>query len=283
MFAARVQSGRQSSARAPSKFFLKMNERTEKLISNLLKAGSIVAGLLLWHVLAVYVVNDPTFLVSPVVVVNTAYEMLFVTGELYPHLFASSWIFFYGFGLAILAGVPLGFVMALSPTVHDYVNPWMTTLYTTPRIAFAPVLLLWFGIGGGSKIAIVFLGCVFPILINSYYGMRVVNREYVELARSFRLRPWALFVKILLPASIPFILAGIRLAIELGLTGVAIAEWFGATEGLGYLIFFAGQTLNVPTLFVGVAAFALLGILGFDLVRRFENYVTPWKKQAQGG
>jgi NitT/TauT family transport system permease protein len=260
-----------------------MNERTEKLISNLLKAGSIVAGLLLWHVLAVYVVNDPTFLVSPVVVVNTAYEMLFVTGELYPHLFASSWIFFYGFGLAILAGVPLGFVMALSPTVHDYVNPWMTTLYTTPRIAFAPILLLWFGIGGGAKVAIVFLGCLFPILINSYYGMRVVNREYVELARSFRLSSWALFVKILLPASLPFILAGIRLSIGRGLTGVAIAEWFGATEGLGYLVFFAGQTLNVPTLFVGVAAFAVLGILGFEIIRRVEAVATPWKKESQGG
>jgi NitT/TauT family transport system permease protein len=260
-----------------------MNERTGMPPTGLLKIASVAAGLLLWHVLAVYVINDTTLLVSPMVVVRTAYDMLFVTGELYPHLFASSWIFFYGFILAIVAGVPLGFVMALSPVVRDYVNPWMATLYTTPRIAFAPVLLLWFGIGGGSKIAIVFLGCVFPILINSYYGMRVVNREYVELARSFRLRPWARFVKILLPASIPFILAGIRLAIGRGLTGVAIAEWFGATEGLGYLVFFAGQTLNVPTLFVGVAAFALLGILGFELVRRFENYVTPWKKQAQGG
>ncbi len=260
-----------------------MNERTGMPPTGLLKIASVAAGLLLWHVLAVYVINDTTLLVSPMVVVRTDYDMLFVTGELYPHLFASSWIFFYGFILAIVAGVPLGFVMALSPVVRDYVNPWMATLYTTPRIAFAPVLLLWFGIGGGSKIAIVFLGCVFPILINSYYGMRVVNREYVELARSFRLRPWALFVKILLPASIPFILAGIRLAIGRGLTGVAIAEWFGATEGLGYLVFFAGQTLNVPTLFVGVAAFALLGILGFELVRRFENYVTPWKKQAQGG
>lgn len=260
-----------------------MNELTGMPPTGLLKIASVAAGLLLWHVLAVYVINDTTLLVSPMVVVRTAYDMLFVTGELYPHLFASSWIFFYGFILAIVAGVPLGFVMALSPVVRDYVNPWMATLYTTPRIAFAPVLLLWFGIGGGSKIAIVFLGCVFPILINSYYGMRVVNREYVELARSFRLRPWALFVKILLPASIPFILAGIRLAIGRGLTGVAIAEWFGATEGLGYLVFFAGQTLNVPTLFVGVAAFALLGILGFELVRRFENYVTPWKKQAQGG
>jgi len=260
-----------------------MNDRSDKLISNLLKAGSILGGLTLWHVLAVYVVKDPTFLVSPVVVVRTAYDMLFVTGELYPHLFASSWIFFSGFGLAILAGVPLGFVMALSPAVRDYVNPWMTTLYSTPRIAFAPILLLWFGIGGGAKVAIVFLGCLFPILINSYYGMRVVNREYVDLARSFRLKPWALFLKILLPASVPFILAGIRLAIGRGLTSVAIAEWFGATEGLGYLVFFAGQTLNIPTLFVGVAAFAVLGISGFELIRRVEIYATPWRKHSQGG
>ena len=121
--------------------------------------------------------------------------MMIATGELYPHLFASSIIFFYGFILAVIVGVPLGFVMALSPLVRDYVNPWMTTLYTSPRIAFAPVLLLWFGIGAGSKVAIVFLGCVFPILINSYYGMRVVNREYVELARSYRLGRWALFGK----------------------------------------------------------------------------------------
>ena len=113
--------------------------------------------------------------------------------------------------------------------------------------------------------------------------MRVVNREYVELARSFRLDRWALFLKILLPASVPFILAGVRLAIGRGLTGVAIAEWFGATEGLGYLIFFAGQTLNMPVLFVGVAVFAVLGIVGFEIVRRVEIYATPWRKQAQGG
>jgi NitT/TauT family transport system permease protein len=159
----------------------------------------------------------------------------------------------------------------------------MTTLYSTPRIAFAPILLLWFGIGGGAKVAIVFLGCLFPILINSFYGMRVVNRDYVELARSFRLKPWALFVKILLPAAMPFVLAGVRLSIGRGLTSVAIAEWFGATEGLGYLVFFAGQTLNIPTLFVGVAAFAVLGILGFEIIRRVEVFATPWRKESRGG
>ena len=259
-----------------------MNRSRRNLDSTILRVGSVLAGLVFWHFLATTVINDTTFLVSPIVVVATGYEMLFVNGELYPHLFASSWIFFYGFLLAIVAGVPLGFVMALSPVVRDYVNPWMTTLYTTPRIAFAPLLLLWFGVSGGAKVSIVFLGCVFPILINSYYGMRVVNREYVELARSFRLNSRALFFKILLPASVPFVLSGVRLAIGRGLTGVAIAEWFGATEGLGYLIFFAGQTLNIPILFVGVAVFAALGIFGFEVVRRVEAYATPWKKDARG-
>jgi NitT/TauT family transport system permease protein len=113
--------------------------------------------------------------------------------------------------------------------------------------------------------------------------MRAVDRDYVDLARSFRLGRRSLFFKILLPASLPFVLAGIRLAIGRGLTGVAIAEWFGATEGLGYLIFFAGQTLNIPTLFVGVAVFAALGIIAFEVVRRVEIYATPWAKTSAGG
>ena len=245
--------------------------------STALKLISILTGLVLWHILAVRVVNDSAFLVSPLVVAAKGYEMLFVTAELYPHLYASSGIFLHGMLLATLIGVPLGFLMALSPTIRDYVAPWMTALYTTPRIAFAPVILLWFGIGVGSKIAIVFLGCVFPILINSFYGMRVVSREFVEVGRSFRLSRTGLFRKILLPASIPFILAGLRLAVGRGLTGVAIAEWFGATEGLGFLIFFAGQTLNIPTLFVGVAVFAILGIIGFQILKIIEDLATPWK------
>lgn len=246
-----------------------------------LKLISIFGGLVLWHILATRVINDSALLVSPLVVIAKGYEMLFVTADLYPHLYASSWIFFHGMLLATLVGVPLGFLMAMSPVVRDYVNPWMTALYTTPRIAFAPVLLLWLGIDMASKIAIVFLGCVFPILINSFYGMRVVSREFVEVGRSFRLSRSRLFLKILLPASIPFILSGLRLAVGRGLTGVAIAEWFGATEGLGYMIFFAGQTLNIPILFVGVAVFALLGILGFQILKIIEELATPWRKELE--
>lgn len=250
-------------------------------MKGLLKLTSIVGGVVLWHILATWVIDDTTLLVSPLVVVAKGYEMLFVTADLYPHLYASSGIFLYGMLLAALVGVPLGFLMALSPVVRDYITPWMTALYTTPRIAFAPVLLLWFGIDLASKIAIVFLGCVFPILINSFYGMRVVSREFVEVGRSFRLSRGGLFLKILLPASVPFLLAGLRLAVGRGLTGVAIAEWFGATEGLGYMIFFAGQTLNIPILFVGVTVFAALGILGFQILKIIEDLATPWRKELE--
>jgi len=244
-----------------------------------LKLISVLTGLVLWHILANRVIDDPGLLVSPLVVVAKGYEMLFVTRELYPHLSASGWIFLQGMLLATVAGVPIGFIMALSPAVRDYLTPWMTALYTTPRIAFAPVILLWFGIDMASKVLIVFLGCVFPILINSFYGMRVVSREFVEVGRSFRLSRGRMFVKILLPASVPFILAGLRLAVGRGLTGVAIAEWFGASEGLGYLIFFAGQTLNLPILFVSVTVFAALGILGFQLLRIIEDLASPWRKE----
>ena len=243
----------------------------------LLRLSSVLAGVLGWHYLAVVVMKDGGLLTSPVEVLEKAWEMTVVTGELYPHLLASSITFFYGFNLSVIVGVPLGFVMAASPLVRDYANPWVTALYTAPRVAFAPILLLWLGIGAGSKVAIVFLACVFPVLMNAQDGMRAVNRDYVELARSYRLKRRAIFTRILLPASVPFILAGVRLAIGRGLTGVAIAEWFGASEGLGYLIFFAGQTLNVPMLFVSVAVFAGLGILGFEAVRQVEKYATPWR------
>jgi len=252
------------------------------IMRGMVKLMSVLSGLVLWHVLAIRVINDTSLLISPLVVIAKGYDMLFVTADLYPHLYASSWIFLQGMLLATVVGVPVGFVMALNPAVRDYVNPWMTALYTTPRIAFAPVILLWFGIDMASKVLIVFLGCVFPILINSFYGMRVVSREFVEVGRSFRLSRGRLFLKILLPASVPFILAGLRLAVGRGLTGVAIAEWFGATEGLGYLIFFAGQTLNLPILFVGVAVFAILGIAGFQLLKIIEDLASPWRKELAG-
>src|SRR6266511_2407192 len=206
-----------------------MNGSDRKFSANVLKVASVVAGLTLWHLVSVYVINDSALLVSPVVVVKPLTKCFSSQASFIRICLPARGFFFTA--LCWPAAPVCGSASSwLSPLVRDY-----------------------------------------------------VNREYVELARSFRLRPWELFLKIMLPASVPFILSGIRLAVGRGLTGVAIAEWFGATEGLGYLVYFAGQTLNVPTLFVGVAAFAALGIVGFEVIRRFEAYITPWRKEAQGG
>ena len=113
----------------------------------ILRLSSVLAGLLGWQYLAVVVVKDGGVLASPLEVLAKAYEMTVVTGELYPHLLASSIIFFYGCGLPVIVGVPLGFMLASTPLARDYANPWITALYTAPGVAFAPILLFWFGIG----------------------------------------------------------------------------------------------------------------------------------------
>jgi NitT/TauT family transport system permease protein len=134
-----------------------------------------------------------------------------------------------------------------------------------------------------SKVIVVFKITAVAIILNTAAGIKNLDPVWLELARSLRLSRWETTYKIRFPGALPYIITGMRLGVGRALLGVVVAELMAANAGLGYLVFFAGQTLNVPTLFVGVAAFALLGILGFELVRRFENYVTPWKKQAQGG
>jgi len=238
---------------------------------------SIFLGLALWQVVAAEIVRDPGILVSPLVVIQQGYEFLFVTGELLPHVVVSFREFLIGYVVSVLVGIPFGFLMALSPGLRDVVNPWVTALYSTPRIAFAPLLVLWFGIGISSKVAIIFSGCIFPILINSFYGIRSVDRTFVELAQAFRLRKRDLFFKIMIPGSLPYLLAGLRLAVGRGLVGVAIAEWFGANAGLGFIVYMAGQTFNIPLLFVGICLFALMGILSFEVLRRIESAVAPWQ------
>lgn len=129
-----------------------------------------------------------------------------------------------------------------------------------------------------SKVAVVFSGCLFPIIISTYFGIKAVDRDFIEVGRAFRLSKRQLFFKVIFPASLPFILAGLRLAVGRGLVGVAVAEWFGSNAGLGYLIYFAGATFNVPVLFVGVFVFATLGIVSFEILRRLEEYLSPWRK-----
>src|SRR5262249_52733266 len=162
-------------------------------------------------------------------------------------------------------------------TVGEHLDPLVNALYATPLVALSPILILVFGIGPASKIAIVFLLAVFPILINTTAGIRSAEDNLIEAARAFGASRWVIFRFVLLPSALPFIVAGLRLGIGRGLVGIFIGELFGAREGIGYLISISGQTFDVPAMFVGVIILAAAGMICVAAFEFIERRIAPWR------
>ena len=137
------------------------------------------------------------------------------------------------------------------------VEPFLTALYATPRVALVPLILIWFGIGIWSKVFIVFINAFFPVLINTIGGVRAIDADLLRTARVFRASDWQIFTTIVIPGSVPFILTGVRQAVALGLIGVVVGEMFAGSEGIGYMTNYGGQTLSTDTVFLGVVIIAV--------------------------
>jgi len=234
-------------------------------------------GILLWQLAASWIIRSENILPGPWPVAKTLADLA-VSGELFVHLWASLRLFVIGLALSVPVGVLIGYAWAHSSFVQDYLQPWLSFFYAMPRIAFAPLLVLWFGLGMVSYVAIVFTGAVFPMIFNTYTGIKSVPEDLLEVGQSFRANRRQIFFQIVVPASLPFLLAGLRLAIARSLIGVAIAEWFGARQGLGHLVYFYGQTFNTRGYFAGIVVFALLGVLLFDMMARLERKLAPWRE-----
>jgi len=241
---------------------------------------SFVVVVAIWE-LAVDFLARGSLLISPPSEIAFAFGNLVRKGELWGHVGVSLYEFAAGFVLAAVTGIPLGVIMGVSRTVKDYVDPWISALYATPIIALSPLLILAFGVGPASKVSVVWLVAFFPMLINTLAGVSSVPPNYVETARSFGATRSAVFTKVMVPASLPFIVSGLRLAVGRGLIGVVVGEIFGSRAGLGYLIETSAQVFDTATMFVGVISFAVLGVVGTGLVQMVENYLAPWRKQSQ--
>ena len=239
-------------------------------------ATSFVVLMLAWEVLGRYLLTNQLFFVPVSSVVVAAVQML-QSGELETDFLASFSAVAYGMFLAILVGIGLGVLSGISKTFRDYSDGIVTALYSTPLVAVAPILILWFGIGVPSKIAVVFLMAVFPILINTAAGVRNTEPAYLEVARSFAATRWQTVRKVVAPAAVPFVVTGIRLAIGRAIVGVVVGELFGAKAGLGFLIFTAGQTFDVPKLFVGVIVLAMIGMALTLGMKWVEERTAQWR------
>jgi ABC-type nitrate/sulfonate/bicarbonate transport system permease component len=246
-----------------------------------LGAGSIALLLLVWQAVPSFVSLKPgtkLFFTVPTQIAGTLWQM-FASGSVWAPLGVSATAFAIGLALSIVAGLPLGVLLGRSNTLSAMFDPFITAFNATPRLVFLPLLMLWFGIGLWSKVAVVFLGALFPLLINTYEGVRNADRLLINVVRSFGANEWDIARLVVVPNALPFIVVGLRLAIGRAVLGVVVSEFFGSQEGLGVVMVRAASAFQVNVVFAGLVIFAALSLAMTGLVKLLEDRMTRWRPQ----
>lgn len=246
----------------------------------LVGSGTIVALLLLWEGVVAAGIVDPLYISSPSRVVSVGAAM-FGSGVIWPHIRVSATEFLIGYFNAILVGVVLGVLTGWYRRMNYILGPFIDVLNAVPRITFLPLLILWFGIGMQSKIAVVFLGAVIPITIATQAGVRANEARLVRVARSFGASEWKLMTSIVLPGTVPFLFAGLKYGAGRALLGVVVGEIYASTAGVGHMIAEAGNLFDTDTVFLGVFLFMAIGILVSAVLNRIERHFDSWRPQEQ--
>jgi NitT/TauT family transport system permease protein len=262
--------------------------------SRAMGAYSVIIGIAIWQIayeglartryFKAYAIHH--FLSSPLHVIQ-AFGDLYQSGELLRHSYFSLLEFVYGFLLAIVIGIPIGFLMAAHKKINYYLDPWVSCLYATPLVALAPIIMVWFGLGIVPNSLVVFLGAVFPILLNTYTGIKSVRENLVEVVRAFGGSRLQAFFKVMIPDATPAIITGIRLAVGRAVISVVVAELFGSEAGLGFMVYFYSQRFLPGPVFVGIVVLVVFGILSFVALEKLQGWLSPWysyqlKQQIHG-
>jgi len=242
--------------------------------------ASVIGGLLLWELAGRFIVKKALFLTTPTQIVEATIQLI-AAGELQQHVIASGSEFVIGLVLAIVLGIGIGFAMASDKYAKRALGPWVAAFYATPTIAISPLIILWAGIGIWSKVIVVVINAVFPMIINTEAGLRSTDKQLVEAARCFGCSRLQVFWKVSLPSAVPFLFAGMKLAIGRGLVAVVVAELFGSREGLGFLLLQASDAFNMPLLFVSVVILAISGMVLTWLVGAVERLLMPWRYTSE--
>ena len=242
---------------------------------NVIRATTVGAFLVVWELYGRSL--NPIFLSYPLAIVSAAAELI-ASGELVAALLKSLQGLAIGFSLAVVVGVTLGLLMGRYRSLYYALDPFIVALYATPGVALIPLIMLWFGLGLQAKIIIIFEACFFPIVINTFAGVRNVSRANVDVARAYGASERQVLRLVLLPSALPFIMAGIRLAVGRGVIGMVVAEFFTALSGIGSLIIIYSNAFATAKLFVPVITLSLLGVSLTALAQLLERRLAPWKE-----
>jgi ABC-type nitrate/sulfonate/bicarbonate transport system permease component len=242
---------------------------------NLIRFTTVAVFLIAWELYGRSL--NPIFLSYPVAILGAARDLL-QSGELVAALLKSMQGLVIGYSLAVVVGIVLGLLMGRYRSVYYALNPFIVALYSTPGVALIPLIMLWFGLGLQAKIVIIFESCFFPVVLNTYAGVRNVSRSNVDVARAYGASERQVLRLVLLPSALPFIMAGIRLAVGRGVIGMVVAEFFTALSGLGSLIIVYSNAFATAKLFVPVITLSLLGVTLTALAQLLERRLAPWKE-----
>lgn len=237
---------------------------------------SVVVFAVAWEIVGRSGVFPPLFTSSPSAIFRAGLKLA-QSGELWVHIVVSATEFAIGYGLAAVFGILLGLVTGWYRRVNYVFSPFVDALYATPRIALLPLIIIWLGIGMTPKVALVFLGAVFPLIMTTFTGMRTIDESLLKAARSFGATDRQFLTTVALPASVPYILTGLRLAVGRGLIGVIVGEMYASTAGLGFLITLAGERFQTDVVFAGVLVIAVGAMLMVQGLNRLERRFDAWR------
>src|SRR6478609_3240980 len=238
--------------------------------------GSLALFLVLWEIISRSGLVDPLFISSPVRVVRTGTASL-ASGEIWADLKVSGVEFLLGYVGAAAVAIPLGLAMGWSKRLQYIFGPFVDTLNAVPRVTLLPLIIIWLGIGIWSKVAVVFLGAVIPILINTQSGVKTSEARFIRVARSFSASKLKIFSSIILPGTVPFIFTGLKYGAGRALLGVVVGELYASTAGLGHMIAEAGNTFQTDVVFFGVLIFMATGLVVVAFLDVFERRFERWR------
>jgi NitT/TauT family transport system permease protein len=244
-----------------------------RLYSLAIRLISLVIVLTVWQVGGQRI--DPILFTTPTAVIAAGVQML-TSGELWSYLLPSLVVLVIGLIVSSVAGIAVGLLLARFWVLDVGLDMYITFLYSTPSVALVPLIVLWVGFETTAKVVILFLFAFFPLVINTYQGVKNVDERLLEVGRAFRCSERQLWAHIVLPGALPFILTGLRLAVGRGLIGMVFADLYTAISGIGYLIVRSAGTYRVDKMFVPIVVLGLLGITLTALLRSAERWIAPW-------
>jgi ABC-type nitrate/sulfonate/bicarbonate transport system permease component len=253
------------------KWSVKTRERLLYLISP-------IALLVVWQILLMLGFGDRRFVPTPSDIA-VRFAQLAASGELAAHVAVTLWRVFAGFFLGAVPAIAVGLLMAMFRPVRIFFDPLIAAIFPIPKVALMPLLLLAFGFGDASKIALVAIAVFFPVIVNTYAGAANIEKIYWDVARNYGASQTVLFTRVVFFGALPMIFAGLRIALAVSFIVLVAAEFVASKNGIGYLIWNSWELLQVDIMFVGIVTIGILGLITSALFQEIERKVIPWKAE----